>query len=220
MGGAGVAVKSGQLHDVAATLKSRHRNVPAHAAPEPPHRSTAGESAAEQQGCQNDTCDRSSNSGSDRDSSDGAASQSDDEGGGVGGSCNSESEADSGSDAGANSDGGDSDVEGVEDDKDGTLHATQQPAARAGPQQDEADEESEEHPQSVEGFFDARAVSKPRPSLFGVAWKLLNRWVCPATVIHLHARPPPSPGFPQETLQVCSLRPFHSCGCAYMLMWC
>ena len=196
MGGAGVAVKAAQLHDVAASLEAKRHK----AAPRQSGAARGGQQAGAPEKQANDsqspagTNNRGSEVDSDECSSDGAGSQSD-EGRQVGegewGDSDDGSES-CGSDGGAEDDSGDSDVEAAEDDDQDKA----QRDAQGGVPNDE------EQPQSVEGFFDARAVSRPRLSLFGVAWKLLNGWVCPAAVLHLHARPPAPAGVPQATQQV------------------
>lgn len=180
-------MKSAQLHDVAASLEAKRRTATPQ---EGPAQRGGKELSAEQRTSQADLRDE--------DSSDAAGSQSGEEEDEVNEWCSSDSWSGSESDADAGSGGG-SDGEAEGDDAHMPQHAAQH-ADRAS---------SEVQPQSVEGFFDARAVSKPKLSLFGVAWRLLSSWVCPAAILQLHARPPPTAAFTQATLQVRPMTHLH-----------
>jgi hypothetical protein len=197
----GVAVKSGQLHDVATTLKRRTRSVGGTAVHDTSQ--AAQVAGAQQAGCQADSVGASSSDG-DSSADEGSQVESEDD------ACewgNSEGEGESGSDAGASSHEEEAAEERVQEEGDGDEHS-QDGAHDAGAHAHGGGADSGAgQPQSVEGFYDAKAVSRPRLSVFGVAWRLLNTWVCPTTVLHLHARPPPSRAFAERTLQVCPLLP-------------
>lgn len=177
----GVAANVAQLHDVAASL-TLHRPGAADSstavAAQPPVAAAATEESGGESGDESGESGCGALDGDDADWSDG---------GGAGGSSGDEAGSDSDREQGAEV----------------PAREGEGAAERAGSSGANATRRSARaEPQSVAGFFDARAAAQPRLSLFGVAWRLLSGWVSPQTVLHLHGRPVPPAALPDATVLV------------------